>query len=146
VVGFPDFLPIHCAGPFLGKEHDAGIWPKTDIVDYLKENGFFVLGDKGYVGCDRVYHLKKKTRGQPVLPMDDKEYNREISRVRVRVENFFAILKVWKVLSFVYRGNLQLHRQVFMACVVLTFLCTVRIGKFEQSSLNVVSGELSQIT
>lgn len=121
VVGF-DYKPIHVAGPFLGKEHDAKVWIKTDIVDYLRDNDFYVLGDKGYVGCERVYSLKKKTKGQKTLPADVKEYNSKISVYRVRVENYFAKIKVWKVLSHVYRGNLQEHRRIFMVCVVLTFL------------------------
>lgn len=108
----------------MGKEHDASIWKQTtDLVDYLKEFEFSVLGDKGYIGCERVYSLRKKKKGELSLSVEDKEYNRAISQFRVRVENYFARLKIWKVLSHVYRGSLQEHRKIFMLCVVLTFLC-----------------------
>ncbi len=122
VVGFPEYKPIHIAGPYMGRENDSGIWPQTDIVNFLKDNGFYVLGDKGYIGCEQVYSMKKKRRGEVVLSAESKEYNRSISQYRVRVENYFAKLKVWKVLSYVYRGNLQDHRKIFMVCVVLLFL------------------------
>jgi hypothetical protein len=130
VIGFPDFMPIDVAGPYLGRENDAGIWAKTGIVDYLKDNGFFVLGDKGYVGCEQVHHMMKKKRGQQVLSVEDKNHNREIAHYRVRVENHFAKLKVWKVLSHVFRGSLTEHRRIFIACELLTLLSEGKVILF----------------
>lgn len=110
------------AGPYLGRENDAKIWAQTDIVAFLEENGFYVLGDKGYVGCAHVYHMKKKRKGQARLSDADKAFNKNISKFRVRVENHFADMKVWKILSHAYRGDLQKHRKIFLSCEILSLL------------------------
>ena len=114
--------PFHVAGPYFGKIHDATVWKECSLAEYLRENDLFLLGDKGYAGCQQVYSMKKKKRGQQTLSTADKEYNAKIAEVRVRVENHFADLKKWKVLSHVFRGNVESHRKVFIACEFLTLL------------------------
>lgn len=66
--------------------------------------------------------MKKKKKGQKKLTAEEKEYNKNISRIRVKVENHFADLKQWKVLSHVYRGDLKEHFHLFLTCEFLTLL------------------------
>lgn len=122
VIGFPSLLPIDLHGPFLGKENDASVWKSSSIRTKLNASGYFVLGDKGYVGCDSVYSLRKKRPGQTALSELDKEYNMRIKQVRARVENHFADLKKWSVVSLDFRGDLNHHYKVFVSCEFLTFL------------------------
>lgn len=60
VVGFPNIVLVSLA-LFWGKNTIATIWRQTD-VDFLQDNGLYVLGDKGYVGCECVYRTKKKKK------------------------------------------------------------------------------------
>ena len=122
VVGFPHFRPVDIVGPYLGSISDATIWKESAIANYLEENELKVLGDKGYIGCPSVVAMKKKKKGQTKLSDEDKEFNRKISLVRVKVENHFADIKKWKVLSHVYRGDLKDHYKLFLTVEFLTLL------------------------
>lgn len=115
--------PVNICGPFLGKEADATIWKQCSFLQHCVDEGFYVLGDKGYVGCDRVYAMKKKRKGQVRLADDDKAYNKRIAQFRVRVENHFADVKKWKVVSHVYRGDVLNHHEIWFSCEFLTLLC-----------------------
>ena len=64
--------------------------------------------------------MRKKRRGQIALSAADKDYNRNISRYRIRVENHFAYIKQWKFVSHVFRGkDLSEHWKVYYAAEVL---------------------------
>lgn len=114
--------PIQIIGPFFGKESDASVWKKSGMGEYLENNDLWVLGDKGYQGCLRVKHCLKKKRGHDTLDPASKEYNRKISTKRVEIENHFAEVKKWKVVSHVYRGNLDDHVKIYFTCEILTIL------------------------
>ncbi len=114
--------PIQISGPYFGKESDASVWKKSGLGEYLEEDDLWVLGDKGYQGCLRVKHCLKKKKGQKSLPPLDKEYNRNISVKRVEIENHFADVKKWKAISYVYRGNVDNHIQVYFTCEILTII------------------------
>ncbi len=122
VVGLPDYRPVDIVGPYFGSVSDATVWKESDISRYLEENGLKVLGDKGYVGCPAVYAMRKKRRGQARLTLEDKTYNNTIAKYRVKVENHFADVKKWKVLSHAYRGDLSAHYKLFLICEFLTLL------------------------
>lgn len=115
--------PIHIAGPYLGKVHDSKIWRMSGFGNFLEEDNLFVLGDKGYVGCRQVHNVLKKNRGQKVLNELEKEYNRMISQKRIVIENHFAELKIFKVLSHTYRGDLNEHWKIFAMCEILLIIC-----------------------
>jgi hypothetical protein len=114
--------PIHIYGPCLGKVNDASIWKDSGLGEYLEENDLWVLGDKGYQGCLRVKNCLKKSRGELTLEHDKKEYNRNISKKRIIIENHFADVKKWKVISHVFRGDLNYHVKIFVTCEILTIL------------------------
>ena len=114
--------PIHIFGPSFGKEGDTNQWVRSELADWLELNDLWVIGDKGYVGCRRVKHCLKKRAGQLNLPLESKEYNKNISQKRVFVENHFADLKKFKVLSHTFRGHLDEHVHIFYCCEILLAL------------------------
>jgi hypothetical protein len=115
-------MPIDVFGPVVGSENDASMWARSPIRTKLMNSGCFVLGDKGYVGCDAVYSLKKRAPGQGSLTDFEKDYNTRIKEIRARVENHFADLKKWNVVYLHFRGDLNAHYKVLVACEFLTFL------------------------
>lgn len=114
--------PIHIVGPFFGKESDASVWKKSKLGEYLENDDLWVLGDKGYQGCLRVKHCLKKKKGQDTLDPQSREYNRKISVLRVQVENHFADVKKWNVVSHVFRGDVNSHVKIYFTCEILTII------------------------
>jgi hypothetical protein len=106
-------------GPCLGSVHDAKIWKESRLGDLLEDADEFILGDKGYIGCNRVVHPHKKQGFQP-LSQVQVEFNRKLSHYRILVENMNANIKNWSILSHVYRGDVDRHRDIFLCCVILT--------------------------
>lgn len=92
----------------------------SSIGDYLAHCDYFVLGDKGYVGCRNVYAMKKRLRGQRDLSASDKLFNDTVSSKRVEIEQFFGFLKDWKVINHVFRGELNTHGDIFSCCLILS--------------------------
>jgi hypothetical protein len=113
-------IPIHVAGPYAGSVHDANMWQQSMFGEYLELRGLFVLGDKGYQGCRNVYFMRKRQRGQAELPARDKAYNVTISEKRVEIEQYFGLIKDWKVINHVFRGDLLSHCAIFSCCLILT--------------------------
>lgn len=64
--------------------------------------------DSGYQGLDKVHRdvelPYKATKNKP-LDKEEKEYNRALSRIRVKVENILGDIKTFKILSDRYRNK-----------------------------------------
>jgi hypothetical protein len=112
----------HIYGPYKGSRHDSTLFKNSIIPNWLETNNIFLLGDKGYIGCNRVLHPIKKKKFQKRLPLETRKKNLELSQVRIKVENHFARLKQWKALSYCYRGNLNNHGKVFLVCETLQMI------------------------
>lgn len=67
-----------------------------------------ILADSGYQGLMKVYSQAKtpiKSSKLHALTDEDKAYNRELSSRRIKVENVFAKVKVFKIFSTTYRNR-----------------------------------------
>lgn len=110
---------LQISGPFFGKAADITVWRLSGMAEFLESEDFWVLGDKGYVGGQRVKHCLKKRRGQHRLSRRNKAYNKMISTKRVFVENHFSELKVFKAVAHCFRGHLEDHVDIFYSCEIL---------------------------
>lgn len=63
-------------------------------------------------------HCLKKSRGEETLPAEKKEYNRNISKKRILVENHFADLKQFSCLSDVFEARVNNHGKAVSCCEV----------------------------
>lgn len=83
--------------------HDLNVLRRSEIYPLLsdKKKG---LGDAAYQGDPTMIAPFKKPRGGE-LKRSQKLFNKQLSHVRVAVENVFKRVKDWKVISDVYRGN-----------------------------------------
>lgn len=110
--------PLQIFGPFKGSVHDSKVFHKSGLSQWLLDNNVKILGDKAYVGCAGVTAPHKRVDGRR-LPAPLRAYNKKLAQKRILVENHFAHLKKWKVLSYVYRGNIETHQNIFFACEIL---------------------------
>ncbi len=88
-----------------GKTHDFKIYKKSKNHVHSKIK---VQGDLGYQGLQKIHNNselpKKRSKNKP-LTKEDKQRNKKISSSRVIVENIFAYIKKFKIISQRYRNR-----------------------------------------
>ena len=75
-----------------------------------------VFADSGYQGLDKQHQETKvpyKTTKARPLDQEEKNDNRALSRIRVRVENIIGDIKTFKILSDRYRNKRNRHNIKF---------------------------------
>ena len=95
---------VHVSKSFPGSVHDFTVYKEGPPVH--RDSRTFV--DSGYQGMDKL-HLAtelpyKKSKNQS-LDSEEKEYNRALSRLRVKVENILCQIKRFHILSDRYRNK-----------------------------------------
>ncbi|MGZ4850102.1 MAG: transposase family protein [Candidatus Bathyarchaeia archaeon] len=115
-----DFLGkvLNIYGPAVGSRHDVDMFSDSNVSYWIRENDVELLGDKGYIGCTNVITPYKKEEDN-ILDEHKKTFNLRLAQKRIKIENHFASLKKWKVLSHVYHGDLESHRDIFICCEIL---------------------------
>ena len=87
-----------------GSLHDFALYKEEQPLD-KDTRGY---ADSGYQGLDKVHQATeipyKASKHKPLIE-GEKEYNTALSRLRVKVENVFAQLKTFKILSDRYRNK-----------------------------------------
>lgn len=98
-------MKIICTAHGGGSEHDFRLFKRSQVRPTSKVE---VLADKGYQGITKLHPNsrtpKKKQKGG-TLSQTDKQYNRELARVRVVGEHVIGKLKVFKILAERYRNR-----------------------------------------
>ena len=88
-----------------GRIHDFKIFKNSNIK---LGKTIRIIADKGYQGIVKIHHLSetpiKKPRGGK-LTKEQKQYNRQLNRLRVVVEHVNRCLKIFKILSERYRNR-----------------------------------------
>ncbi len=92
----------------LGKKHNYALFKESKIV-ILKNTKLIV--DSGYQGIQKIHNNvlipTKKTKKKP-LNKEQKQHNRLFSKIRIIIENIFAILKKFKIITEKYRNRKKL--------------------------------------
>ncbi len=98
-------LKIICLAHGKGKTHDFRLLKTSGVKfgELLK-----VIADKGYQGIAKIHQLSetpiKKKKGNK-LTKEEKQYNRQLNRLRIVVEHINRRLKIFKILSYPYRNR-----------------------------------------
>jgi hypothetical protein len=96
---------IICTALGVGKQHDFRIF-KNSRIKVRQE--IQVVADKGYQGIHHHHRNSKIPYKRPrksQLSQEQKQYNREQARVRIKVEHVIRLLKVFRILSSRYRNR-----------------------------------------
>ena len=87
-----------------GSVHDFALYKKEEPLP----KGVRAYVDGGYQGLDKIHEETqvpfKRTKNKS-LDQEEKDYNQALSRIRVKIENVFAQLKTFKILSDRYRNK-----------------------------------------
>lgn len=95
---------VHVSKPSPGSVHDFSVY--KDGPPIHRDTRVFV--DSGYQGLDKLHQateLPYKKSKNHKLGKEEKEYNAGLSRLRVKVENILAKIKVFRILSDRYRNK-----------------------------------------
>ena len=88
-----------------GKMHDYKLYERSR-VKLSKEVG--IKADSGYQGLQKKHAkvlLPKKQSKLKKLTKEEKRANRELARIRIRVENVIRRLKIFRILAERYRNR-----------------------------------------
>lgn len=103
-----------------GAQHDKKLYDQSAVGAQLAEDEA-LMGDAGFQGIQHEHAAilpHKKPKGG-TLTQAQKAYNRQISQVRVVVENMIARLKIFRVLAARYRHARQDHNDIFYIVAAL---------------------------
>lgn len=103
-----------------GAQHDKKLYDESGVGQQLEADEA-LMGDLGFQGIqhDHLAILPHKKPKGGLLTDAQKIYNRQISQVRIIVENTIARLKIFRVLAERYRHNRQDHNDIFHIVAVL---------------------------
>ena len=96
---------IICLAHEKGRIHDFKLFKNSKVKFHklLK-----VIADKGYQGITKIHELSKTPIKKPrkgKLTKEQKQYNRQLNRLRIAVEHINRRLKIFKILSYPYRNR-----------------------------------------
>ncbi len=96
-----------------------------------------VLGDSGFQGLKQdipaadVHYPFKNSKTMKITP-EQKEYNRELSKIRVKVENAICAAKHFRRVSEIYNGSLdEFNKEFNVACGLANLRHMLRTGTYD---------------
>ena len=96
---------IICTAHGKGRIHDFNLWKNSQIgIDKSIE----CLADKGYQGIQKHHENSRipyKKKKKQKLSLEEKKFNRQLSRERIVIEHIHRSLKIFRVLSSRYRNR-----------------------------------------
>ena len=134
------FTNFACAYP--GSMHDSNVFKNSKLSEKVSE-GFrvpshlfgdvpvapFLVGDSAYVISESLMKPFSDSTTNP----QERHFNKELSKARVKIENAFGILKSrWLILELI-KDNLAVIPDLINACVILHNLCIKNSDFWEQS-------------
>ncbi|WP_084047148.1 transposase family protein [Deinococcus hopiensis] len=125
----PEGQIVHLSATAPGRLHDIKLLRQSRLLPRLPR-GSRLWGDRGYTGLEKlcpqheVIVPRKRPKGG-CLSLEDRELNRQISKVRIAVENALCRVKKFRVCREFYRNDPQRHG-LFWGCV--TGLVNLRLA------------------
>jgi hypothetical protein len=92
-----------------GKKHDKKLYDESRI--YPVEKSKF-SGDLGYLGAPGITIPKKKPKNKE-LTEEEKNYNKQFSKERIKIEHVFGKMKIFQILTQRFRNPRQTHALIF---------------------------------
>lgn len=106
--------------PVAGSRHDSYCFGESGVLLALDPCKW--VGDKGYVGNDMITPIRKpEHRG---LLDWEKEFNRQVNKIRYVIEQVIANFKTWRIMHTDYRRPISTFASTISTVVALHFYAT----------------------
>ena len=106
--------------PIPGSRHDTYCLGESGLLATLDPSRW--MGDKGYIGNDMLTPIKKPTC-RDLLDWE-KEFNKQINKIRYVIEQVIANFKTWRIMHTDYRRPLATFTSTISAVIGLHFYAT----------------------
>jgi hypothetical protein len=103
--------------PVVGSRHDSYCLQESGVLLTLDPSKW--IGDKGYVGNEMLTPIKKPVHRE--LLEWEKDFNRQINKIRYVIEQAIANFKTWRILHTDYRRPLHTFTTTISTVVALHF-------------------------
>jgi len=103
--------------PVEGRHHDAWCLDESGLLDADDAPEF--IGDKGFVGKGTLTPFKKPQGG--VLLDWQKEFNKQVNKIRYVIEQVIANFKTWRIMHTDYRRPIGTFTETISAVAALHF-------------------------
>jgi hypothetical protein len=77
------------------------------------------VGDKGYIGYNMITPIRKPTHRK--LLDWEKEFNKQINKIRYLIEQVIANFKTWRIMHTDYRRPIATFNMTISAVIALHF-------------------------
>ena len=127
-----DQVILHIVGQVPGRMHDVSVMHGSGVLHMIPVDRRVDV-DRGYQGADRYVpqvELLKPVRNvrNAKVTLFGKLFNRMVSSVRMPVEHMFAKLKKFNILAQLYRGNWNVHEDIFAVVAgLINFRATAKL-------------------
>ena len=103
--------------PVNGHRHDTAALKLSNVLDTLDPTNW--IGDKGYIGNGMITPIRKPAHRK--LLDWEKEFNREVNKIRYLIERTIANFKTWRILHTDYRRPLATFTTTIATVIALHF-------------------------
>jgi DDE superfamily endonuclease/Helix-turn-helix of DDE superfamily endonuclease len=100
-----------------GSRHDTHCLKESEVLVTLDPTNW--IGDKGYVGNDMLTPIKKPPHRE--LLDWEKEFNKQINKIRYVIERVIAHFKDWEIMHTDYRRPLNTFTETISTVIALHF-------------------------
>lgn len=103
--------------PTEGNRHDSYCLHESGVLHTL--NTAYWIGDKGYIGKGVITPIRKPAC-RDLLDWE-KEYNKQINKIRYHIEKIVANFKAWRIMHTDYRRPIKTFSTTISAVIALHF-------------------------
>jgi hypothetical protein len=103
--------------PLDGSRHDTHCLNQSEALRGPEPGNW--MGDRGYVGNDMITPIKKPTH-RDLLDWE-KEFNKQINKIRYVIEQVIANFKTWRIMHTDYRRPIATFNTTISAVIALHF-------------------------
>jgi hypothetical protein len=106
--------------PIDGSRHDTHCLRESGVLLTLDPGRW--IGDKGYIGNDMITPIRKPAHRK--LLDWEKEFNKQVNRIRYVIERAIANFKTWRIMHTDYRRPLTTFATTISTVIALHFYAT----------------------
>jgi hypothetical protein len=106
--------------PVAGRHHDTYCLNESGVLLTLDPTNW--MGDKGYIGNHMITPIRKPA-GRELLDWE-KEFNKQVNKIRYVIEQVIANLKTWRIVHIDYRRPIETFASTISTVVALHFYAT----------------------